>query len=126
VQLSWTHEYWGAGFYLAEQDGHFAEQNLDVNLIPGGFGPNGYIEPIDEVLNGNGDFGLGSVSSLLKAREEGKPVVAVATLLQRSPFALISLSDQGIEQPQDLVGKTVTVADGGRRWSTTPCWPAGH
>jgi len=36
----------------AEKNGHFAAQNLDVRLEAGGFGPNGYIEPIAQVVNG--------------------------------------------------------------------------
>jgi NitT/TauT family transport system substrate-binding protein len=40
-------------------------------------------------------------------------VVAVATLFQRSPLAILSLAKSGITRPQDLVGRRVAVADGG-------------
>lgn len=115
IQLSWVHEYSSSPFYAAEKNGHFARQNLTVQLVEGGFGESGYIEPIDQVLNGEAQFGLSSGAALLQARAEGKAVVAVMSMLQRSPFAVISLSESNIRRPQDLIGKTVAVNDGGAR-----------
>lgn len=113
VQMAWSHEYSAAGYYAAEHNGHFAEQNLEVRLQEGGFNAQGYIDPVAKVLAGEADFGATSASSLLLARSEGKPVVAVATVLQRSPFALISLAENNIVHPSDLVGKRVAVSEGG-------------
>ncbi|NJR12893.1 ABC transporter substrate-binding protein [bacterium] len=112
-QMSWIHEYSAAGFYNAEANKHFANENLNVTLEEGGFVDGRYIEPIDEVLNGSVDFGLSSAAAILQARADGKPVVAIASVLQRNPTALIFLKSSGIEQPNDLVGKTIAVADGG-------------
>jgi NitT/TauT family transport system substrate-binding protein len=113
VQLSWTYDYSESPFYSAEMNGHFAQQNLKVTLKEGGFGAGGYIEPIDQVLAGKADFGLASAATLIQARAQGKPVVAVLSVLQRSPFALISLDKSNITQPKDLVGKKVAVSAGG-------------
>src|SRR5690349_1097194 len=74
VQMAWTHEYSSAPLYTAVNNGHFAEQGLNVNLIAGGFGENGYIEPIDQVLSAETDFGMASGPALVQARAEGKPV----------------------------------------------------
>lgn len=115
LQLSWVHEYSSAPFYAAEKNDRFADQNLSVQLLEGGFGESGYIEPIDEVVSGDAQFGLSSGAALVQARAEGKPVVAVLSMLQRSPFAIISLGDSEILTPQDLIGKTVAVNDGGAR-----------
>lgn len=113
IQLSWTHEYSSAMFYAAEKNGHFAEENLQVTLTEGGFNDQGYIQPIEEVLSGKSTFGLASATSLIEARAKGKPVVAIASVLQRSPLAIISLADRGIARPSDLIGHSVSVADGG-------------
>lgn len=115
VQLSWVFDYSGASLFAAEKNGHYANENLKVTLEQGGFGAGGYIEPIDEVLSGKADFGLASASTLIQARAAGKPVKAILSVLQRSPFALISLSDSSITQPADLAGKTVAVSAGGAR-----------
>lgn len=115
LQLSWVFDYSSAGFYAAELNGHFAKEGLDVTLSEGGFVGGKYVEPIDEVIAGDHDFGMASDSALLQARAQGKPVVALATVLQRSPAAIISLPDSNITRPQDLIGKTVAVSDGGAR-----------
>lgn len=113
IQMSWTYDYSSAGLYAAEKNGHFAEQNLKVAFHEGGFGPGGYIEPIDQVVSGTADFGMSSAATLVQARADGKPVVGVMSALQRSPFALISLKKANITKPADLVGKTVAVSAGG-------------
>ena len=113
IQLSWTYDYSTSPFLAAEKNGHFKEQNLEVTMHEGGFGENGYIEPIQQVVDGSSNFGLTSASNLLLAREQGQPVVAIAAIMQRSPLAVISLTDKNITKPQDLAGHTVLVADGG-------------
>ncbi len=113
VQLSWIHEYSAAGIHTALANNRFQEQGLNLTLLEGGFNEQGYIDPIAEVVAGNVDFAMSDGASLLQARANGLPVVAVASVLQRSPLAVISLSDAGISRPQDLVGKTVSAAAGG-------------
>lgn len=115
MQLGWIHEYSSAGVYAAEKNGHFSEQNLEVTLIEGGFNEAGFIDPIAQVLDGQADFGISDSVSMILARAQGKPVVAISTILQQSPLAVISLKDKNILRPQDLVGKTVTASDGGAR-----------
>src|SRR5262245_12945209 len=63
-QLGWTHEYSSAGFYAAEKNGHYAEQNLNVTLVEGGFGASGYIEPLPQILDGHADFTLVSIPAV--------------------------------------------------------------
>jgi ABC-type nitrate/sulfonate/bicarbonate transport system substrate-binding protein len=112
-QMSWIHEYSAAGLYLAEMNNHFADENLNVKLEVGGFVDGHYIEPIDKVISHEVDFGLSSAAAILQARADGKPVVAIASILQRNPTALIFLASSNIQQPTDLIGKTVAVSDGG-------------
>lgn len=112
-QMGWVHEYSSAPFYMAVANGHYANENLDVTLGVGGFSESGYIDPVEQVLSGAADFSEASVFALLQARAQGKPVVAIASLNQRSPVAIISLAETGIVRPQDMAGKTVAVASGG-------------
>jgi NitT/TauT family transport system substrate-binding protein len=109
LQLSWIHEYSSSVFHSAEKNGRFAEQGLNVTLVEAGFD----VDAIQEVLDGKADFALSNSASLIRARAEGKPVVAVASILQRSPLAVISLPESGLTHPQDLVGHTISVTDGG-------------
>ncbi len=114
IQLSWIHEYSSSPFHVAVREGLFAANGIDIRLDVGGFGPNGYIDPIQTVLDGQADFGMSSSQDLIAAVAEGKPVVGVANLLQRSPLALMAL-DPSIQTPADWAGRTITTADGGAR-----------
>lgn len=115
VQMSWTYDYSETPFYAAQMNNHYSDQNLNVTLREGGFGSGGFIEPIDEVVGGKANFGLSSASTLIQARAAGKPVVALMSVLQRSPFALISLDKSHITKPKDLIGKKVSVSAGGAK-----------
>ncbi|MBA3468332.1 MAG: ABC transporter substrate-binding protein [Herpetosiphonaceae bacterium] len=114
LQLHWVHDYSSVGFYAAEKNGAFASQNLTVTIAGGGFSEQGtYIDATTQVANGNADFGIASADSIIQARAQGKPVVGIAAIFQRSPLAIISLEGSGINRPQDLPGHTIAVADGG-------------
>lgn len=104
------HEYSVAQLHNADKNGHFAEQGLSVTITEGGFSEDGFIFPIAEVLDGNAQFGTSNASSIIQAREAGKPVVAIMSTLHRSPSAVISLADSEIVRPQDMVGKTIAVS----------------
>lgn len=112
LQLSWIHEYSSAPFYAALENGHYQAENLQVTFQPGGFVDGRYIDPVNEVVSGASTFGMGDAASLITARAAGQPITAVMTVLQRSPTALISLAETDIQQPNDLIGKTVAAADG--------------
>lgn len=113
IQLNWSYDFGFAGFYAAEKKGRFAAQNLDVKLVAGGFQDGKFIDPIQSVLDGHADFGMASAIDLLTARAAGRPLVAVAAVLQRSPLVLISVAKNNIRRPQDLVGHKVAVNTGG-------------
>lgn len=114
-QMGWIKDYSFAGFAAAERNGHFAEQGLEVTFIDGGFGEQGYIDPMSRVLAGEADLSSVSISDLLTARADGKPVVGVGSTLQRSPNVIISRAEDNIVRPWDLRGKRVAVTDGGAR-----------
>ncbi len=114
-QLSWTHEYSSAPLYMAVANNHFRDEGLDVTIVEGGFQESGFVDSIQAVLDGKAQFAATDLSGLLEARAAGKPVVAIGAVTQRSPFALISLPESGISRPEDLVGKTVAITEGGAR-----------
>jgi NitT/TauT family transport system substrate-binding protein len=113
VQLKWIHQAQFAGFYAADQKGFYAEENIDVTIVPGGTN----ISPetiVADVVSGESTFAIVGGDQLLAARYRGEPVVAIAVIFQKNPFVYVSLKGSGIERPQDLVGKKVMVgSDGG-------------
>ncbi|WP_374474834.1 ABC transporter substrate-binding protein [Zoogloea sp.] len=104
VQLNWKHQFEFAAFYAAESQGYYKEAGLDVRIVEGGPG----INVVKEVVEGRADFGVGT-SSLVVDRARGLPVVAVATLLQHSPVALLASRAQGVQSVHDLAGRPVSV-----------------
>jgi NitT/TauT family transport system substrate-binding protein len=104
VQLAWVHSSEYSGFYVAKEKGYYTNENLAVT-----FNALGDTSPIDLVAEGKADFGITSADNLLSARAKGAPVVAIATIFQRSPVAFISLAKNNITGPQDLIGKKVLV-----------------
>src|SRR5687767_4180170 len=113
IQLSWAYNIEFAGFYAAAEQGFYENENLDVRLLEGGFNDEGqYIDPVAVVMNGDAQFGVMGGDNLLLSRAEGKPLVAIATIYQRSPVVFASLAENNIERPQDMVGHTVAVTEG--------------
>ena len=104
VQLAWIHTIEYSGFYTAQDQGYYDAASLEVSLDV-----LGQTSPIDQVVAGKAQFGLTSADNVLLARAAGKPVVAIATIYQRSPVAFVSLSKNQITKPQDFIDKTVVV-----------------
>lgn len=69
MQLKWTHAFQFAGYYMAEELGYYREAGFSVRFVEG----SADLNPVDEVLAGRADFGVGT-SSLLLARARGEPV----------------------------------------------------
>ena len=110
VQFGWVHTMEYSGFYIAEDEGYYADENLNVELVAGGFDEEGnFIFPIDKVLSGDTDFGLIGGDQLLLARADGAPLVAIAVIYQRSPVVLMSLAESEILQPEDMIGETIAI-----------------
>lgn len=110
-QAAWLYNVEQAGLFMAIENNHYADAGLDVQILAGGFDADGNsINPVDEILSGRADFGIVDGGTLLTAREDGLPLVAVASIYQRLPLTFASLKERNITRPQDLVGKTVHIA----------------
>ncbi|MGI8624135.1 MAG: ABC transporter substrate-binding protein [Solirubrobacteraceae bacterium] len=104
--------------FAAAEGGLFAEQGLDVELVPAASAPDyslsGFTTRVKAVAAGNADFALTSVVYLLAAQTEtaGRlPVRFVATCHQRNPIVGVVREDSGLRAPQDLPGARAA------RWS---------
>ncbi|MBV1787890.1 ABC transporter substrate-binding protein [Marinobacterium sp. D7] len=106
LQLVWKHQFQFAGYYMAKEKGFYRDAGLDVELVEVENG----ILPIDEVMSGRAQFGVGR-SSLLLDRLKGLDVVALMAAFQQSPLMLLTRADSGISSPGDLRGKRIMVTD---------------
>lgn len=105
VQLRWKHQFQFAGYYIAREKGFYQEKGLDVELIEGG--PHA-LSPIEDLLSGKVDFAI-TGSGVAIDRMEGKPVVAVAAIMQTSPIVWITLKSSHIRGPLDLADRKLLI-----------------
>jgi len=108
LQLKWKHQFQFAGFYTAIEKGYYADEGLHVIVKPGGPGVNF----IKEVVTGRAHFGLES-SSLIIARNNNIPVVALAAIFQHSPEVLIARKDSDIKLIKDIKNKHISLGNSG-------------
>lgn len=106
LQLKWHHQFQFAGYYAALSQGYYQDENLDVRITEGGINA----DVLNLVLSGAAQYGIGD-SDILLARTQGKPVVAIASVFQHSPYVLLSLRKSNINQPRDLIGKRIMLSN---------------
>jgi ABC-type nitrate/sulfonate/bicarbonate transport system substrate-binding protein len=109
LRLPWIVNAQFAGYYTALEKGFFQEEGLEVEIRPGGIDKNS----ITLVAAGEDTFGLHDTGSLLLARAQDIPLVAVATFYQKHPGGVMALADSGITTLEDFKGKTIGFQEGG-------------
>lgn len=109
VQLSWFHSAEFIGFYVADQLGYYAEENLDVTTVIGG--PD--VNPAASVVEGGSQFGITSGDYIIRAQSAGQDLIAISSIFRKSSLVVMALTTSGITTPQDLAGKTVGVISPG-------------
>ncbi len=85
LQLKWKHQFQFAGYYAAVSQGYYREAGLEVEMVEAQPG----LDPVDAVLEGRAEFGVGT-SELVLLRAKGAPVVVLAVVFQHSPLILIA------------------------------------
>ena len=105
LQLKWVTQAQFAGYYVAQEEGFYADQGLDVTILPGG--PD--IAPSQVLAGGGADVMVDWLPSALSAREKGLPLVNIAQPFKTSGLMLTCWKDTGIEGPEDFRGRTIGV-----------------
>ncbi|NMC35569.1 ABC transporter substrate-binding protein [Candidatus Beckwithbacteria bacterium] len=108
-RLKWTHQGQFAGFYIANQEGFYQQDGLDVTIKS--------IDldrqiTTDYLITGEDDIAIGSADEVLIARSEGQPVKAVAVIFKIAPLIYLTKSGSNINSPYDFVGKTIALSPG--------------
>jgi NitT/TauT family transport system substrate-binding protein len=91
-----------APFYLAQQDGYFADQGLEVTIEHADAG-----ELIRLVANGDAELGIADATDVMIATTAEIPIRYVATLYAFFPVALIGPAGSVPADPADLAGLTI-------------------
>lgn len=106
MQLGWIGGGNQLGEVVAQKLGYFAEEGLDLRIIPGG--PNN--DGVAGVASGRSAVGqVSSSPSLMLAVSQDLPVRCFAVSAQKHPYAFFSLPKAPVHVPADLRGKRVGI-----------------
>jgi len=104
MQLGWLASNGILGEVMADKLGYFAEEGLELEIVPGG--PN--VDGVASVASGANNFAsISSSPSLMLARSAGLPIKCVAAGYQQHPFTYFSLKGNPIREPKDMIGKKI-------------------
>jgi ABC-type nitrate/sulfonate/bicarbonate transport system substrate-binding protein len=99
VALDWTPNTNHTGLYVALENGYFADEGLEVEIIQPATGTAEQL-----VASGQAQYGVSSQEAVTMARLEGIPVVSIAAIIQNNTSGFASLKTKGIETPADFEG----------------------
>ncbi len=105
LQLKWVTQAQFAGYYVAQDQGFYEAEGLNVTIKPGG--PD--IAPSQVIAGGGADVVLDWMPSALASRERGLPLVNIAQPFKSSGMMLTCRKDAGVSSPADFAGKTLGV-----------------
>jgi NitT/TauT family transport system substrate-binding protein len=106
-QLGWIPSGERAQVYLAQDAGFFAEEGLEVRILPG----KGGADALMKVATGSADLGETGLNSLFQAAISNEvPVKAIMAMHTQPVDALITIDGSGINSVKDLAGKKVATS----------------
>ena len=108
VRFSWKMKGEYAHFFLAQEEGFYRRQGLEVSLGEGA----GAQAALGSLIQGQEDLVVMPGVFALSAIQKGLPVKIVALYQPRAPVVFLSRSEKPITRPKDLEGKTIAVSVG--------------
>lgn len=109
VVLDWFPNPDHAPLIVAQQQGFFKEQQLDVELI----GPADPTDPPKLIAAGKADIGITYQPEFMQQVDRGLPLIRVGTLIDKPLDCIVALKSSGIKTIKDLKGKRIGSGSGG-------------
>ena len=110
-QTDWYPQPEHGGYYQALAKGYYAEEGLDVEIIPGG--PNAQV--MSGVATQRAHLGMTNGDDVMVAISRGVPLKMVAAEMQRDAQGILFHRENPIRDIRDLDGKTI-MAGAGSVW----------
>lgn len=116
--LDWRFEGPSAPYFLAIDNGHFAEAGLEVEITAG----QGSLDAIPKVASGAFPMGFADINSLIRFLDQnpGAPVIAVMMVYDSPPFSIVGRVSQGVSGIDDLEGITLGAPPPDGAWAQFP------
>lgn len=98
-------------FYVARDQGYFADEDINIEEIRPGTGSP---EAMRTVATGRADFGFGDLPTLAVAKSQGAEVEALVAVNQTSPLGFCSKAENlELNSPDDMPGNAMAVHSAG-------------
>jgi len=117
IRADWFLSAIHAPFFVAMDQGWYAEQGLNVTYFEG----EGSSSTAQQVAADTDTFGYATMEATLRTNASGADLVAVANILPRFGLCVLVPADSDIETPQDMEGRRIASDPFG---STTALFPA--
>ena len=109
LQLKWVDQGQFMGFLVADKLGYYEDEDIDIEILPGGVG----INPVDVLIAGHTDIAVAWTGNVLPAISLGEDLVNIGQGMQRSAIRLMAFKNRGISTPADITGKSIGTWPGG-------------
>ncbi|MBP1977625.1 ABC transporter substrate-binding protein [Cohnella thailandensis] len=106
LRLNWKFKGEFAPFFVTKSKGIFEKYGLDVDVLEG----TSSVQTLQVVSQNKDDIGVTSTVEPLQGVEKGMGVKIIASYMSRSPIQILSFSDNPINTPKDLEGKTLATS----------------
>ncbi|SDZ19108.1 NitT/TauT family transport system substrate-binding protein [Jannaschia faecimaris] len=116
--LDWKFEGPSAAYFAAVDNGHFAAEDLSVEISAG----QGSLDAIPKVATGAFPVGFADINSLMRFLDQnpGAPVTAVMMIYDKPPFAIVGRKSQGVSEPKDLENHVLGAPPPDGAWAQFP------
>lgn len=108
LQTDWYPQAEHGGFYYAQVHGYYAEEGLEVDILPGGLNFMGALK----VTEGQAEFAINKADAILRHQAQGMPLEIVLATLQHDPQGILMHATNPVDSFEDLDGKTLMAMPG--------------
>lgn len=98
LALNWKPDPQFGGFYAAELAGAYAQQKLQVKILPGGAGT----PTVQMIGAGSAEFGIVAADEIVLARARGNDVVGLFAVYQNCPQGIMARESRNLKEIGDV------------------------
>lgn len=101
LALDWTPNTNHTGIYVAQQNGWYAEENIELEIVPySSSSPSDVL-----VASGQADVGIGFTEGVVASAATDSPVVSIAAIIAHNTSSIATRAEDNIESLSELDGK---------------------